>query len=37
MQKYVAGRLAPELFLVYKKALYEVNANVLQLSFNMFR
>ena len=32
-----SGRLVPDLFLFFKKALYEVKANGLQLSFNMFR
>ena len=32
-----AGRLAPDLFLFFKKALYEVKASVSQLSFNHFR
>ena len=32
-----AGRLALYLFLFFKKALYEVKANGLQLSFNHFR
>ena len=31
-----AGRLVPELFLWFKKALYEVKASGLQLSFNIF-
>ena len=31
-----AGRLVPELLLFFKKALYEVKANGLQLSFNTF-
>ena len=31
------GRLAPDLLLFFKKALYEVKANDLQLSFNHFR
>ena len=29
-------RLVPDLFLVFKKALYEVKASDLQLSFNIF-
>ena len=29
-----AGRLVPDLFLFFRKALYEVKANGLQLSFN---
>ena len=32
-----AGRLVPDLFLIFKKALYEVKANGLQLNFNHFR
>ena len=32
-----AGRLVPELFLFYRKALCEVKASGLQLSFNIFR
>ena len=32
-----AGRLVPGLFLFFKKALFEVNAIGLQLSFNQFR
>ena len=32
-----AGRLVPDLFLFFKKALYEVKANDLQLSSNHFR
>ena len=32
-----AGRLVPDLFLFFKKALFEVKASVLQLSFNIFR
>ena len=31
------GRLVPDLFLFFKKASYEVNASVLQLSFNILR
>ena len=31
-----AGQLVPDLFLFFKKALYEVKANGLQLSFNIF-
>ena len=31
-----AGRLVPDLFLVFRKALCEVKARVLQLSFNIF-
>ena len=31
-----AGRLVPDLFLFLKKALYEVKASGLQLSFNIF-
>ena len=30
------GRLVPELFLFFKKALYEVNASGMQPSFNIF-
>ena len=33
--KNEAGRLVPDLFLFLKKALYEVNASVPQLSFNI--
>ena len=32
-----AGRLVPDHFLFFKKALFEVNASGLQLSFNQFR
>ena len=32
-----AGKLVPELFLFFKKVLYEVKASGLQLSFNIFR
>ena len=32
-----ARRLVPDLFLFFKKALYEVKASGLQLSFNRFR
>ena len=32
-----AGRLVPNLFLFFKKALYEVEASGLQLSFNISR
>ena len=32
-----AGRLVPDLFLFFKKALYGVKTNSLQLSFNHFR
>ena len=32
-----AGRLVPDLFLFFKKALYELKASGLQLSFNQFR
>ena len=32
-----AGRLVPDLFLFFKKALYEVKAIGLQLSFNIFQ
>ena len=31
-----AGKLVPDLFLLFKKALYEVKANGLKLSFNHF-
>ena len=31
------GRLVPDLFLVFREALCEVNASGLQLSFNQFR
>ena len=31
------GRLVPDLFLLFKKALYEVKESGLQLSFNMFQ
>ena len=31
-----AGRLVPDLFLFFKKALYKVKAIVLQLDFNIF-
>ena len=40
LQKYAedeSGRQAPDLFLFFKKALYEVKAYGLQLSFNIFR
>ena len=30
------GRLVPDLFLFFKKALYEVNVSALQFNFNMF-
>ena len=30
------GRLVPDLFLFFKKAVYEVKASGLQLSFNIF-
>ena len=30
------GRLVPDLFLVFKKALYQVKASGVQLSFNTF-
>ena len=33
----VAERLAPDLSLFFKKALYEVNASGMRLSFNIFR
>ena len=32
-----AGRLVPDLFLFFKKALYDVKANGMQLRFNHFR
>ena len=32
-----AGRLVPDIFLLFKKALYEVKASIMQLSFNIFR
>ena len=32
-----AGKLVPDHFLVFKKALYEVKTNSMQLSFNHFR
>ena len=32
-----AGRLVPDLFQFFKKALFEVKASVLQRSFNIFR
>ena len=32
-----AGRLVPHLFLFFEKALYEVKANGLELSFSIFR
>ena len=32
-----AGRLVPDLFLFFEKAIYEVKASDLQLSFNIFR
>ena len=32
-----AGRLVPDLFLFFKKALYEVEGSGLQLNFNIFR
>ena len=31
-----AGRLVPDLFLFFRKALYEVKASVIQLSFKYF-
>ena len=37
MQKNEAGGLVPDHFLFFKKALYEVKASGLQLSFNIFR
>ena len=35
--KNVAGRLLPDSFLPFKKALYESKASGLQLGFNIFR
>ena len=35
--KNVAGRLLPDSFLSFKKALYESKASGLQLGFNIFR
>ena len=35
--KNEAGRLVPDLFLFFRKALYEVKASVLQLNFNIFQ
>ena len=32
-----AGRLAPDLFLIFKKALHEVKLSGLQFTFNIFR
>ena len=32
-----AGRLVPDLLLVFKEAIYELKASGLQLSFNVFR
>ena len=32
-----AGRLVPDLFLGFRKALYELKASVLHLSFDMFK
>ena len=32
-----AGRLVPDLFLIFKKALHEVKASGLRLRFNIFR
>ena len=32
-----AERLVPDLFLLFRKSLYEVKASILQLSFNIFR
>ena len=32
-----AGRLVPDLFLFFKKPLYEVEGSGLQLNFNIFR
>ena len=36
-EEYEARRLVPDFILFFKKALYEVKACVLQLSFNIFR
>ena len=35
--KNEVGRLVPDLFFLFQKALYEVKASGLQLSFNIFR
>ena len=35
--KNEVGRLVPDLFFLFQKALYEVTASGLQLSFNIFR
>ena len=35
--KTKTGRLVPELFLFFKKALYELKASGLQLNFNIFQ
>ena len=35
-EESVAGRLDPDLFLFFKKALYEVKGKCLQFSFNIF-
>ena len=32
-----AGKLVPDLFLFFKKALFEIKANGLQLSFNIIQ
>ena len=32
-----AGRLVPDLFLFFKRALYELKESSIQLSFNIFR
>ena len=32
-----AGRLVPDTFLLFKKALYEVKASIMQLTLNIFR
>ena len=37
LSEYGAGRLVRDLFLFFKKALYEANASGLQLSFNILR
>ena len=37
MKKMRQGRLVLDLFLLFNKAYYEVNASGLQLSFNIFR
>ena len=37
MHKVRRGRLVPDLFLFFKKALYQVKASGLQVSFNIFQ